>query len=214
MEARDVSGWPGDPGGWRVSQISAKAFFLTANGVRPDHHVVQFPDYFQKPNVRFPKKGITVTYGHKGPGNINRAALRKAQDEGLYLSFLDFKVDVGTWNPNKQNLESIQDCLFLNLPVRASAPLMDDINAKWNAWLAEEGEPESRFPRRMSHRMDLLDRLIDCEPYNHLNAIAYDVETEFGVAKFLTIFNLDAIDRESISVIPGNVTTIEFRLPE
>jgi hypothetical protein len=197
-----------------MSKISAKAFFLTKGGVVPRQYTIQNPDYFQKSDVRLPKKGVTVTYGHKGPGNVNRAALRKAKADDLYLSFLDFKVDVGEWNPNKQTLKTLEQCRFLNLPVRASAEVMDDINKKWNEWLAIEGEPESRFPRRPNNRMDLLDKLIEHEPYSQLNAIAYDVATEFGYAKFMTIFNLDAINRDTISVIPGGITEIDFKLPE
>jgi hypothetical protein len=196
-----------------MSQISAKGFFLTKGGVVPTHHVIQYPDYFQKAHVGLPKKGITMTYGHRGPGNINRAALRKAKEEDLFLSFLDVKVDVGELKPNKQNFETLSTCRFLNLPMRASAEVMTDINQKWNEWLAIEGEPESQFPRRPNHRMDFLDKLVEHAPYNQLTAIAYDVETEVGYAKFMTIFDLSAIKKDTISVIPGGVTEIEFKLP-
>ncbi|WP_018405171.1 hypothetical protein [Marinobacter gelidimuriae] len=197
-----------------MSQIGGKAFFMTKGNVVPKRHTIKEAEYFQTPDVRLPRRGVTVTYGHKGPGNINRAALRKAKADSLYLSFLDFRIEVGKWNPNKQSLSSLSECRFLNLPIRASAEVMDDINHYWNNWLSLDGEPDERFPRRPSNRMDLLDKLIDIPPYDQLNAIAYDVHTEFGIAKFMTIFNLDAIDYDSISVIPGGVTKINFELPD
>ena len=187
---------------------------MTPPGVVPRHYTIQNPEYFQKPGVRLPRRGVTVTYGHKGPGNINRAALRIAKNEDRYLSFFEFSVDIGQWNPNKESLASLSRSRFLNLPVRASAEVMNDVNSHWNHWLTLEGEPSERFPRRPSNRMDLLDKLIDIPPYNQCNAIAYDIHTEFGIAKFMTIFNMDAIDHESIAVIPGGITALDFQLPE
>lgn len=60
--------------------------------------------------------------------------------------------------------------------------------------------------------MDLLDRLIELEPYRHLNAIAYDAQTRFGLAKFVTVFNLNAILYDEISVIPPH-TQLNIKLP-
>lgn len=196
-----------------MSQITARGFFLSDPGVVPRHYTVSEPDFFQSPEVRLPRRGITVGYGSKGLSSVNRAAIRKAADENFYLSSFNFNLEIGQWNPKKLSLESISDCRFLNLPVRASAAVMDDINGHWNHWLALEGEPEERFPRRPSNRMDLLDRLIELPPYNQLTAIAYDIMTNHGIAKFLTIYNLDAIDHESIAVVPGGITKIDFKLP-
>lgn len=60
--------------------------------------------------------------------------------------------------------------------------------------------------------MDLLDKLVALPPYNELNAIAYDVQTRFGAAKFLTVFNMDAIRSDETAVIPPG-TEISFCPP-
>ncbi|HBM49320.1 MAG TPA: hypothetical protein DD385_04130, partial [Marinobacter sp.] len=76
----------------------------------------------------------------------------------------------------------------------------------------EEGAPNEDFPRKASNRMDLLDKLVALPPYNELNAIAYDVQTRFGAAKFLTVFNMDAIRTDETTVIPPG-TKVSFKAP-
>ncbi|RBP27021.1 hypothetical protein DET50_11679 [Marinobacter pelagius] len=99
------------------------------------------------------------------------------------------------------------------MPLRAKREVLDDINHHWNRWLAQEGLPEEDFPRKPSLRMDLLDRLVELEPYRYLNAIAYDATTTFGTAKFITVFRLESILEEEVNVIPPH-TNIRFQPPE
>ena len=141
-------------------------------------------------------------YGHRGSSNVLRASMLEVSTKGA-LAIVSFKVNVGRWNPNKQRLEDLETSYFINLPSRASSELMNDVNEKWNAWLAEEGKAPEKFPRAPSNNMHLLDRLIEIEPYNKAVAIAYDVITTVGVAKFMTIFDSSAIDPESVVVGPG-----------
>jgi len=195
-----------------VSVIGAKTFFFYEGERQPSEFTVCDPGYFQNTHLRLPQKGITLLYGNKGPGSLIGAAVRKSASTGQGLCFADIKIDIGTWNGNKQRLDDFEFCRFLNLPVRANREVLDDINTHWNSWLDQECEPTEAFPRKPSNRMDLLDRLIELEPYKHLNAIAYDVVTQFGIAKFVTVFNLQAIVHDEVNVIPPQ-TKIEFRTP-
>ena len=196
-----------------MSVIGAKTFFFYEGEKQPSEFVISTPDYFQGPEFRLPRNGITLLYGHKGPGSLIGAAVRKSAASGLGVCFADIKVEIGTWDSNKQKLSGFESCRFLNLPLRANKEVLDDINSHWNQWLDQECEPREDFPRKPSRRMDLLDKLILTEPYRHLNAIAYDAVTQFGTAKFVTIYNMDAILEEEITVIPPQ-TKIRFRLPD
>lgn len=195
-----------------MSVIGAKTFFFFEGESQPDTYTVCQPDYFQQEGFRLPERGITLLYGHKGPGSLIGAAVRQSASSGEGVCFADVKVDIGEWDANKQKLDNFSFCRFLNLPQRANREVLDDINQHWNRWLQEEGEPEEDFPRKPSRRMDLLDRLMELPPYRELNAVAYDVSTRFGVAKFLTVFNLQAIRADETVVIPPG-TTIRFQAP-
>ena len=196
-----------------MSVIGAKTFFFFDGENQPSEFVISTPDYFQGQDFRLPRKGITLLYGHKGPGSLIGAAVRKSATSGQGVCFADIKIEIGTWDSNKQKLSGFESCRFLNLPLRANKEVLDDINSHWNRWLDEECEPREDFPRKPSRRMDLLDKLILLEPYRQLNAIAYDAVTQFGTAKFVTIYNMDAILEDEITVIPPQ-TKISFRLPD
>lgn len=183
------------------SQIGAVSV-LRFPGEVPDPVVLGSPNFYQKEGLILPKKGLTVMYGHRGSSNVLRASMLETSDSGS-LAIVSFKVNVGRWNPNKQKLEDLEDSFFINLPSRSSSELMNDVNEKWNAWLAEEGKPPEKFPREASNNMYLLDRLIETPPYNNAVAIAFDVVTSVGAAKFMTIFDTSAIDIESVVVGPG-----------
>ncbi|KPP97815.1 hypothetical protein [Marinobacter sp. HL-58] len=196
-----------------MSLIGAKTFFFYKGKSQPSHHTVSLPDYFQKSDMKLPRSGVTLLYGHKGPGSLVGAAIRKSASENIGVCFADIKIDIGLWDANKQSLDNFDRCRFLNLPSRANRDVLDDINSRWNQWLEQSCLPRESFPRKPSSNMNLLDRLVLEEPYSHLNAIAYDAITRFGIAKFVTVFNLDAILMEEIMVIPPS-TRISFVKPE
>ncbi|MDY6930234.1 MAG: hypothetical protein SWN10_24615 [Pseudomonadota bacterium] len=196
-----------------MSTIGAKSFFFFEGDNPPDHYTIAEPEYFQHKDLQFPRKGITLLYGHRGPGNLIGAAARYASEHGKGIGLIEARVDVGEWNPDKARLDGFSGCRVLNLPARASKEVMDDVNEKWNRWLTLEGKPTERFPRSPSMNMHLLDKLIEEEPYNELNAIVYDGMTTFGLARFVTVYNLEAIDRDSLLVIPRNLTKVDFELP-
>jgi hypothetical protein len=196
-----------------VSVIGAKTFFFFEGESQPSDIVISQPDYFQKPDLVLPKSGITLLYGHKGPGSLIGAAIRRSASENVGVCFADVKIDIGDWDANKQTLEGFDRCRFLNLPTRANKEILDDINQHWNRWLDEECLERESFPRKPSANMHLLDRLIKEEPYSRLNAIAFDAVTKFGISKFVTVFNLDAILQDEIMVIPPS-TRVSFVSPE
>lgn len=191
-----------------VSAIGTKTFFFFEGDRQPDTHRLGYPHYFQGPELQLPRKGLTLLYGNKGPGSLIGAAVRESASTGRGVCFADIKVEIGEWDSNKQRLNTFEHCRFLNLPLRANKEVLDDINAHWNRWLDEACLPNEDFPRRPSNRMDLLDKLVTIEPYCHLNAIAYDATTRFGIAKFVTIFNRDAILYDQINVIPPQTKII------
>ncbi|ONF45032.1 hypothetical protein BTO32_00695 [Marinobacter lutaoensis] len=195
-----------------MSVIGAKTFFFYEGDSQPRLHTLCEPDYFQLPGFRFPSNGVTLLYGHKGPGSLIGAAVRQSAHSGQGVCFADIKVEIGDWDANKQRLDNFASCRFLNLPQRANREVLDDINQHWNRWLDAEGAPHEDFPRKPSLRMDLLDRLATLPPYNELHAIAYDVGTRFGVAKFVTVYNMAAILTDEVMVIPPG-TQLQFRLP-
>ncbi|WP_336367040.1 hypothetical protein [Marinobacter sp. C2H3] len=185
-----------------MSVIGAKTFFFYDGDAQPAAYTLDAPDYFQPPTFRFPKTGVTFLYGNKGPGSLIGAAVRESAASGRGVCFADIKVDIDHWDSNKQKLDTFDHCRFLNLPLRANRDVLDDINHHWNQWLDAEGAPNEDFPRKPSERMDLLDRLMALPPYRELNAVAYDVATRFGIAKFVTVFRFEAILQDQISVIP------------
>lgn len=195
-----------------MSAIGTKTFFFFDGDQQPRTHVLDHPDYFQHQDLKLPKRGVTLLYGNKGPGSLIGAAVRESASTGRGVCFADIKVDIGEWDSNKQKLSTFDTCRFLNLPLRANKEVLNDVNRHWNKWLDEEFMPREDFPRKPSYRMDLLDRLIELEPYRQLNAVAYDAQTRFGLAKFVTVFNLDAILYDEISVIPPQ-TRLKIQLP-
>lgn len=202
---------------WRgcvLSTIGAKGFFFFEGDNPPEELTLTDPEFFPHPELRFPRKGVTLLYGHRGPGNLYGAAARYAAENGKGMGLLEVRVEVGEWSPDKARLSSFDHCRILNLPARASKEVMDDVNWRWNIWLSLDGAPTEKFPRSPSLRMDLLDRLIEEEPYHQLNAVVYDAMTAFGLARFVTIFNLEAIDYDSLLVIPRGMTKVRFGLPQ
>ncbi|MFV8571575.1 hypothetical protein ACNQ6O_10255 [Marinobacter sp. SBS5] len=195
-----------------MSVIGAKTFFFYEGDSLPADYTLCRPDYFQHVDFQLPSKGVTLLYGHKGPGSLIGAAVRQSANSGLGVCFADIKIDIGTWDANKQKFENFNHCRFLNLPRRTNREVLDDINIHWNHWLNEEGAPAEDFPRKPSNRMDLLDRLIELAPYNELNAIAYDAPTRFGISKFLTVFNMDAIRQDETILIPPG-PRLRFQTP-
>ena len=183
------------------SQIGAISV-LRYPGQVPDPVVLGEPNFYQSPEMTLPENGLTVLYGHRGSSNVLRASMLEVSNEGS-LAIVSFKVNIGRWNPKKLKIEDLDECHFINLPSRASSDMMGDINKKWNAWLAEEGKPPEKFPRAPSENMHLLDRLVATPPYDQATAIAYDVKTSAGLAKFVTIFDPRAIVAESVVVGPG-----------
>lgn len=196
-----------------MSAIGTKTFFFFEGEQQPEEYTVSKPDYFQGADFQLPRKGITLLYGNKGPGSLIGAAVRESASSGLGVCFADIKVDIGEWDSNKHKLSTFSSCRFLNLPLRANREVLDDVNRHWNQWLDNECAPREDFPRKPSNRMDLLDKLIEQKPYRELNAIAYDAVTRFGTAKFVTIYNLDAILTDQITVIPPQ-TSLQFSLPD
>lgn len=172
------------------------------HGEVPDPLVLGDPDFYQSDDLQLPKKGVTVLYGHRGSANVLRASMMNMTDEDS-LAIVSFKVGIGRWNPNKLKLDDLKSSYFINLPSRSSKELMDDIKGHWNAWLAEDGKEPENFPREPSDNMHYLDRLIELDAYKDVVAIAYDVTTTVGQAKFMTIFDTGAIDVESVVVGPG-----------
>lgn len=177
----------------------------------PDTVVVGDPDFYQEPALSLPRNGLTVLYGHRGSSNVLRASLMEVAEEGA-LAVVNFKVNVGRWNPNKQRFSDLETSRFLNLPSRSSAEIMDDVNKRWNDWLALEGKPSEHFPRAPSNNMHLLDKLVEVYPYNQVVAVAYDVVTRVGAAKFLTIYDMDAVDLSSVVVGPGVEAEVVFEV--
>lgn len=195
-----------------MSVIGAKTFFFYEGERPPSKHTLKLPDYFQGADVILPRRGVTLLYGNKGPGSLIGAAVRRSASNDIGVCFADVKVDIGNWDANKQNLDNFENCRFLNLPLRANKEILDDINRHWNRWLDQECEPQEAFPRKPSKRMDLLDKLMCLEPYKHLNAVAYDVSTQFGIAKFVTVYKMEAIMQDEINVIPPQ-TKLFFECP-
>ncbi|MEQ9547825.1 MAG: hypothetical protein RIK85_17640 [Marinobacter sp.] len=195
-----------------MSVIGAKTFFFFEGDAQPSDYTVRQPDYFQKPDLVLPRSGVTLLYGHKGPGSLVGAAIRKSATENLGVCFADVKIEIGEWDPGKQSLDNFEYCRFLNLPSRANKEVLDDINRRWNSWLDQQCLEHESFPRKPSPNMHFLDNLIQTEPYSHLNAIAYDAVTRFGISKFVTVFNLDAILKDEVTVIPPS-TRISFVKP-
>lgn len=191
------------------SQIGAVCV-LRYPGQVPDPVVLNDPDFYQYSDLKLPENGLTVLYGDRGASGVMRQAMLDVDRSEGSLAIVRFKVNIGRWNPNKLRPSDLSDCFFVNLPSRSSSELINDVNEKWNTWLAEEGKPPERFPRAPSSNMHLLDRLIETPPYNRAVAIAYDVKTSAGMAKFLTIFDLDAIDTDSVVVGPGLDVGVEF----
>jgi len=196
-----------------VSSIGAKSFFFFEGKNPPKQLTLSNPNYFQHANLRLPRKGITFLYGNRGPGNLIGAAVRHANDKGLGIGLVEVRVNVGEWSPDKARLEAFSHCHVLNLPARASKEVMDDVNKKWNTWLSLDGAPVEKFPRQPSLRMDLLDKLVEQEPYCELNAIVFDAMTIFGLARFVTVYNMDAIDYDSMVVMPRDLTKVNFTVP-
>jgi len=196
-----------------VSTIGAKSFFFFEGDNPPEQITLSEPAYFQHPELTLPKNGITLLYGHRGPGNLIGAAARYAAEQEKGIGLVEVRIDIGEWNPDKARLDGFSKCRVLNLPARASKEVMDDVNTKWNKWLTLEGKPTEKFPRSPSMNMHLLDKLIDETPYNELNAIVYDAMTTFGLARFVTVYNLDAIDRDSLLMIPRNLTRVDLAAP-
>lgn len=182
----------------QIGAVSVHRF----HGEVPDPLILGEPDFFQKPELKLPQRGVTVMYGHRGSANVLRAAMKQMTDEDS-LAIVSFKVGIGKWNPNKLKLSDLHESRFLNLPSRSSAQLMDDIKERWNEWLTKDGLPVENFPRQPSNYMHYLDRLVELDEYKDVVAIAYDVHTTVGIAKFMTIFDTDAIDVESVVVGPG-----------
>ena len=191
----------------QIGAISAHRIGATP----PKEIVVGEADYYCKPELTLPQQGLTVMYGHRGAASVVSSMVREAKG-GSRVALVEFRVSIGQWNPNKQKLADFESSRFLNLPSRASAPVLDDINRHWNEWLALEGKPEERFPRRPSMNMHLLDKLVELEPYNHLTAIAYEVVTEVGIARFMTIFDVEAIDLDSVVVGPDIEAEVVFEV--
>lgn len=195
-----------------MSAIGAKTFFFFEGNTQPREHTIRNPDYFQSGPFQLPQKGVTVLYGHKGPGSLIGAAVRKSAELDKGVCFVDMKIDIGEWDKNKQKLDNFENCRFLNLPLRANRAILDDINRHWNYFLDQEGAPHEAFPRKPSQRMDLLDKLMAIYPYSALNAIAYDVVTRFGVTKFVTVYKPEAIRKSQTMVIPPG-TNVHFAAP-
>ena len=124
-----------------MSVIGAKTFFFFEGDSQPDTHIICRPDYFQQDGFRLPASGVTLLYGHKGPGSLIGAAVRQSASSGAGVCFADVKIDIGEWDANKQKLDNFGHCRFLNLPQRANREVLDDINQHWNRWLEEEGAP-------------------------------------------------------------------------
>lgn len=183
------------------SQIGAVSVYRF-HGEVPDPLILGEPDFFQSPELKLPTKGVTVMYGHRGSANVLRASMMQMTDEDS-LAIVSFKVGIGQWNPNKLKLEDLKKSFFVNLPSRSSAELMDDVNQHWNEWLKADGLEPEKFPRKPSNNMHYLDKLIELDDYKDAVAIAYDVVTTVGLAKFMTIFDTNAIDIESVVVGPG-----------
>jgi hypothetical protein len=196
-----------------VSSIGAKSFYFYEGKKPPSHLTLSEPNYFQHENLHLPKKGLTMLYGNRGPGNLIGAAVRHAAENEIGIGLVEAKVNIGEWSPDKARLDGFSRCRVLNLPARASKEVMDDVNKRWNTWLALEGLPPEKFPRKPSLRMDFLDKLVEQEPYSQLNAIVFDAMSIFGLARFVTIYNMDAIDYDSIVVIPRNLTKVDFEIP-
>lgn len=197
-----------------MSSIGAKTFFFYEGDNPPNKVVISEPEYFLHPDVTLPRNGITFLYGNRGPGNLIGSATRYAAQNDLGIGLVEVSVDVGEWNPNKARLDSFSHCNVLNLPARASKEVMDDVNQRWTGWLRDEGLMPEKFPRASSNHMHLLDKLSVEAPYNQINAIVYDAMTTFGLARFVTVYNLEAIDRDSLLVIPRNLTEVEFSTPK
>ncbi|KXS55089.1 MAG: hypothetical protein AWU57_513 [Marinobacter sp. T13-3] len=194
-----------------MSTIGAKTFFFYEGDNPPGEVVISRPDYFLSPDVTLPESGLTLLYGHRGPGNLIGSATRYAAQNDMGIGLVEVRVDVGEWNPNKARFEGFDQCRVLNLPARASKEVMDDVNEKWNTWLKEEGHGPGKFPRSPSRHMHLLDRLMREAPYNKLNAVVYDAKTTFGLARFVTIFNEHALDSSSVMVVPRNMSRVSFQ---
>lgn len=205
---------PQEDAGPQQSSIGAVSFFLYEGPLPPGQVLLQDPHLYQPDGMTLPRTGLTVMYGYRGASNVLRRGMRDSVEKDCYLAQVNFRVWIGEWNPYKQDIEHLSTCRFLNLPSRASANLMSDINKRWNTWLAEEGKPAEKFPRAPSLNMHLLDRLVKEDPYDQVNAIAYDVRTTAGVARYMTIFNLEAIDHESVAVVPDGTIKVEFATPD
>lgn len=196
-----------EPAASYIGALSVHRF----KGKVPEQIVVGGADYYRRPTLSLPANGLTVLYGHRGAANVMSASLQEVSGKGQ-IAIVEFKINVGRWNPNKQKFADFESSRFLNLPARSSAPVMDDIKRRWNHWLTLEGKPEENFPREPSENMHLLDKLMEVEPYNHLAAIAYEVVTEVGLAKFMTVYDVDAIDLDSVVVGPGIEAEVVFEV--
>ena len=65
-----------------MSVIGAKTFFFFEGDSQPDTHIICRPDYFQQDGFRLPASGVTLLYGHKGPGSLIGAAVRQSASSG------------------------------------------------------------------------------------------------------------------------------------
>lgn len=164
------------------------------------------------PGVTLPNRGVTMLYGTNNASNLMGHMMRQSVAADLDCQILDLTVETGRISQEKLTVDDAAKQKFLPTSYRLRSCAMDAINKQWNRYLAEEGLPAERFPRRMSDNMRLLDRLVEEKPYDQMVGISYMVRTIAGPTQLMTVFDTEAIGgdpRYPDSPIPDSGLVIE-----
>lgn len=145
------------------------------------------------PGAKLPTQGVTLLYGKGKCHTLRQYLVRRSLEGDLIYRETNPRVEIKRNPGSKLTLEMAADIGFLPISYLLRASAKDDINHRWNRYLAEEGKPPEQFPRRVSDNMYLLDRLILESPYDQMAAISYLINTLVGPIQVITVINPGAI---------------------
>jgi hypothetical protein len=136
--------------------------------------------------------------------------MARAEDQNKEFCLVNAEARIGSWNPNKIQLDSIAEARFVNLPTRANRELLDDIQRKWEGLLKKHGlsVEADHFPRKPSPHMHLLDELIQIPPYDQLTCLAYYIGSTLGTINVVTVFRPE--DLVEVDVNTFHQVEVEF----
>lgn len=178
-----------NPQSTRESQVQAVTYVEYPAGEVPptvnDPTELSPRDFLIDTDTTLPQRGQLFLYGFRRTQGILGEIMHQARQRDHLIRILEFPIAVGQYRPQKQTLDGMADFRFLNIPDRAKAEVLNDMQEKWATLLAKEGLPQDGFPRKPSKHMHLLDSLLEMPPYNQLSGVAFPVHTEAGWVKAL-----------------------------